>query len=59
MRGEENLTRVSTSELLFYLLTFEREPTGEEWRERIPSRLRAVIAEPDMGLELTNRNQDT
>ena len=30
----------------------ERE--RERWRERIPSRTRAVSTEPDMGLELTN-----
>ena len=35
----------------------EREREGE--RERIPSRLREVSAEPDVGLELTNREITT
>ena len=31
----------------------ERKREGERERERIPSSLRAVSTEPDMGLELT------
>ena len=33
----------------------ERDRETEREGERIPSRLRAVSAEPDAGLELTNR----
>ena len=32
----------------------EREEKGQIEEERIPSRLRAVSTEPDMGLKLTN-----
>ena len=42
--------------LNFIYLCWERgaEAERERWRERIPSRLRAVSAEPNAGLELTN-----
>ena len=33
----------------------ERTQAGEEQRETIPSRLYAVSTEPDMGLDLMNR----
>ena len=54
---------------MFILLIFERErergreQTGEGQRgrnrDRIPSRLQAASREPDMGLELTNREITT
>ena len=43
--------------LIFFLLVclfFEGGRGRERGRERIPSRLHAVSAEPDAGLELTN-----
>ena len=44
-------------ELFTYLFIFERvsERAGKGQRERIPNRLRAVNAEPDGGLDFTNR----
>ena len=41
----------------FFLILFvlrERESVGEGHRERIPSRLRTVSAEPNEGVERTN-----
>ena len=47
------MTGVQTCALpIFY---FEREREGEGGAERIPSRLRIVSTEPNVGLELTNR----
>ena len=48
---------------LFILRERERERGREcDWgrgRERIPSRLSAVVAEPDVGLDLPNREVTT
>ena len=45
--------------VLLYLFLRETEQAGEgqreRERERIPSRLHTVSTEPDVGLELTNR----
>ena len=39
----------------FFKFIYLFEGGGEEWRERIPSRLRAVCVEPDAGLNLMKR----
>ena len=47
---------------VYFLREKERECTGrdrERGRERIPSRLCAVSAEPDVGLKLANREITT
>ena len=46
--------------IIIIIIIFERERVGEEGqRERIPSRLRTVSTEPDVGLEPTNRETTT
>ena len=50
---------------LLKFIYFEREREHTQWRgrergrKRIPSRLHAVSAEPDVGLDLTNREITT
>ena len=49
--------------LFFIFIYFERERAwrggAERERDRLPSRLRAVRAEPDMGLKLMNHEITT